>query len=138
MSLLPKTALCEIVSEEELETFLAEAETGTDTAVMEVVSATAEVYEENAAGREDATTEVEEEIATGREDETGTHTSVMEAVSATAEVEEETETQAECFHEICVTANKGHSKAADRMECLGNTCLGHWAVCNAEGPRRGS
>ena len=89
-SVLPKHALCEITTEEELETFVAECKT-----VMEAVSATAER---------------DEETATGTEAET-----VMEAVSMTAEREEETateleeefETHIESFHEVRVTADKG-------------------------------
>jgi hypothetical protein len=42
-SILPHNALCIIATEEELDTFLAESETGTDTTVMEVVPTTAEV-----------------------------------------------------------------------------------------------
>ncbi len=123
---LKKHALCEITTEEELETFVAECRT-----VMEAVSATAERDEETATGTEDetvmeavsATAERDEETATGTENETGTDTTVIEAVSMTAEREEETateleeefETHIESFHEVRVTADKGQSKAADRM-----------------------
>ncbi|GFS16687.1 KRAB-A domain-containing protein 2 [Elysia marginata] len=141
-SVLPKNALCEITTEEELETFLAESETGTDTSVMEAVSATAERDEETATGTEDETgtdttvieavsmtAEREEETATGTEnetrteDETGTDTAVIEAVSATAELEEEFETHIESFHEVRVTADKGQSKSADRMIYCGRHLL---------------
>jgi hypothetical protein len=95
-SILPHNALCKIATEEELDAFLAESETGTDRTVMEVVLTTAEVGEETATRNEDekgtdaAVMEVQKETDTGIDVDVGADAAVMEIVSETSEVDEET------------------------------------------------
>jgi hypothetical protein len=136
-SILPRNALCKIATEEELDTFLAESEKGTATTVMEDVPITAEVGEETATGNEDETGTYA--AYGGRERNrfrtdvgVGADAAVMEIVSETPEVDEET--QIERFLEIRDTAEKGQSKAADRMVCRGKRFLRALTVgqCNAK------